>query len=56
MDIEELTFKHHDIFVITKLPLGIVRAKTNQAICLGFEGKNQKWDTWITNLVYRKEF
>ena len=55
MDIEELTFKNHDIFVITKLPLGIVRANTDLAICLGFEGKNQKWNTWIPKSIITVE-
>lgn len=41
----------HDLIVIKDYPLATIKAETPKAICVSWQDKNGKWDTWIPKKI-----
>ena len=45
--------KVHDLLIIKGYPLATIKARTDKAVCLSFEGKGSKWNLWIPKKILK---
>jgi hypothetical protein len=43
----------HDMLIIKDYPEATIKARTDKAICISFEGKGSKWNLWMPKKIMK---